>query len=123
MGTVTVISKLPHALEIDYKGKKVEIKGANSTKIRDQNGLIPEGSYGATELDESLWTAWSTENASLYFLHKGYVFAKPTAKSATDEAEGKRELKTGLEGLSQNMQDERLAPSDRKRLKGEVVIN
>lgn len=123
MGTVTVISKLPHALEIDYKGKKVEIKGANSTKIRDQDGLIPEGSYGSTELDESLWTAWSTENASLSFLVNDYVFAKSTTKSATDEAEGKRELKTGLEGLSQNMQDERLAPSDRKRLKGEVVVN
>jgi len=123
MGTVTVISKLPHALEIDYKGQKVEIKGANSTKIRDQNGLIPEGSYGSTELDESLWSAWSTENASLSFLQNGYVFAKSTAKAATDEAEGKRQLKTGIEGLSQDMKDDRLAPADRKRLKGEVVIN
>lgn len=123
MGNVTVVSKLPHGLLIDHKGVQVELNGANSTKIRDHNGLIPEGAFGTTTIDESLWSEWSTTNASLEFLKKGLVFAKPTEKSAIDQGEQSRDLKTGLEGLRQDMKDDRLPQRDQNRLKGDVVLN
>ena len=119
MANVTVISKLPFALIAEHKGVQVTLNGANSTQFRDQNGNIPDGSFGITQVEQSFFEAWKTENASLEPLQKGLIFAKSSENAAIGEAKANAEQKTGLEGLRQDMKDDRLPQNDQKRLKSD----
>ena len=122
MATVMIGCKLPHGiiLEILKPGeglhpapqadaKRVELKGANSLRRRADEpsmGILP---YAITPVDEAFWKEWLKANKDLAFVKNGMVFeAKdvPTAKAMAQERT--TGVKTGLEALAHDGNDERL---------------
>lgn len=124
MANLTVSSKVPFDTKFSAGSQSVTLKGYNSVVIRDANGLVPFGSVGRTEVEETLWAKIVEANKHQKVFKDGLVFASKNVSSADAEAKEKRELSCGLEGLvvgkkdakGNDIQDKRLPQSKANRI-------
>lgn len=92
MSTVTVGCKLPNGIHLDHQGKRVTIKGANSSVVI--------GGHGLTEgVDKEFWDGWLAEHQDYEPVKQGLIFAQNTTRNAEAEAKEKEGNLSGLEGV------------------------
>lgn len=103
--TVTVGSKLPTGLLLEYPGapeKTVEIKGANSS-------VIAGAGYGFTEVDADFWDAWVAKNAEFPPFKIGAIFMSKRQADIAVVAAERKDVETGLEPMKTDGKDKRAA--------------
>lgn len=111
MATVTVGCKLPHGLHMDLNGKRVTLKGANSSAIA--------GGHGITEnVDESFFTEWMSRNKELAFVKSGHIFSDVKVANVQAQANERKDEKTGFEGMDPDEMPANLTSETKKTSKG-----
>lgn len=92
--TLTVGCKLPNGLIVEQDGYTVQLNGGNSANI--------VGGYGLTEgVDKDSFEKWLSIHKDQPYVKNELVFAQAKANSAAAKAVENAEVKSGLEGLSQ----------------------
>lgn len=92
--TVTIGCKLPQGLTIRHGGSTVKLAGANSSRI--------VGGFGMTQVDEDLAKAWFDARKNFAPVARGLIFIQASDARAQSEANEKKDLASGFEGISQD---------------------
>ncbi len=91
-GTVTVGCKLPNGLHLDHGGKRVTLKGINSSSVLNGHGIT----HG---VDKDFFEAWMKAHKDDAPVKSGLIFAHASESSVRDEAKEKEKSKSGFERL------------------------
>jgi len=88
---VTVGCKIVNGVILAHQGKRVTLKGANSSRVI--------GGYGMTEVDKDFFEAWCKANADSALLSGNIIFAQERASMADGKAKEQAGIKTGFEPI------------------------
>lgn len=104
--TILIGCRLPNGVEIeavDASGKmqRVTLLGQNSAQARSPIIILSPEDYGLTEVDEAFWAAWKKGFAEFPPLLNGAIFEAKDEKEAKAKHKELKDVKTGLEGVSQ----------------------
>lgn len=89
MATVTIGCKLPHGLIADHKGVRVQLAGANSSRL--------VGGFGITSVDKDFADGWIAANKN--FVDSGVIFVVSSEGQAEGAAKERKKQKSGLEPI------------------------
>jgi hypothetical protein len=109
--TVTVGCKLPHGLTIaldepqtkmvEGKETTVYVPNGRTIELRGANSSAVVGGYGITEnVDGEAFRKWLAEHRDFPAVVNGLVFVVERSADAPQEAQQRRDVKTGVEGLN-----------------------
>lgn len=124
MDMVTVGCRLPHGIVMELiepgelrlpapRGDFVEIKGANSLRIKGTNPLM--GQFAYTQVDKSLAVEWFKRNANHPAVKGGALVMHETASGAAAKGKERANERTGFEPLNPDAPPKGVEP-DKERL-------
>jgi hypothetical protein len=96
--TVTIACKIPMGLHLDIA---LPGEGEDFERVTIAGSNHPEAvcGYGMTRVSKDFAQEWLTTNARHPAVAKGLVFMHKDERSARSEANEKKELRSGLEGI------------------------